>query len=74
METIPMILAVGDWRLSQTLVLALYNLSFCLILHITVIVVNYYSLEEELDSPAVRPLGVRSRKLSNALNGRLWDG
>jgi hypothetical protein len=29
---------------------------------------------EELDSPSVRALGVRSRKLSNALNGQSWDG
>jgi hypothetical protein len=29
---------------------------------------------EELDSPAVSALGVRSRKLSNALNGQSWDG
>jgi hypothetical protein len=28
----------------------------------------------ELDSPAVSALGVRSRKLSNALNGQSWDG
>jgi hypothetical protein len=28
---------------------------------------------EELDSPAVSALGVRSRKLSNALNGQSWD-
>jgi hypothetical protein len=31
-------------------------------------------LTEELDSPAVSALGVRSRKLSNALNGQSWDG
>jgi hypothetical protein len=30
--------------------------------------------DEELDSPAVRSLGVRSRKLNNALNGQSWDG
>jgi hypothetical protein len=29
---------------------------------------------QELDSPAVTALGVRSRKLSNALNGQPWDG
>jgi hypothetical protein len=29
---------------------------------------------EEIDSPAVSALGVRSRKLSNALNGQSWDG
>jgi hypothetical protein len=29
---------------------------------------------EEPDSPAVSALGVRSRKLSNALNGQTWDG
>jgi hypothetical protein len=29
---------------------------------------------EELDSPAVSALGVRSRKLSNALNAQSWDG
>jgi hypothetical protein len=29
---------------------------------------------EELDSPAVSALGVRSQKLSNALNGQSWDG
>jgi hypothetical protein len=29
---------------------------------------------EKLDSPAVSALGVRSRKLSNALNGQSWDG
>jgi hypothetical protein len=31
-------------------------------------------ITEELDSPAVSALGVRSRKLSNALNGQSWDG
>jgi hypothetical protein len=30
--------------------------------------------DEELDSPAVSALGVRSRKLSNALNGQSWYG
>jgi hypothetical protein len=30
--------------------------------------------EQELDSPAVSALGVRERKLSNALNGQSWDG
>jgi hypothetical protein len=29
---------------------------------------------EEFNSPAVSALGVRSRKLSNALNGQSWDG
>jgi hypothetical protein len=29
---------------------------------------------EELDSPAISALGVRSRKLSNALNGQSWEG
>jgi hypothetical protein len=29
---------------------------------------------EELDSPVVSVLGVRSGKLSNALNGQSWDG
>jgi hypothetical protein len=29
---------------------------------------------EELDSPAVSALGVRSRKLSNAHNSQSWDG
>jgi hypothetical protein len=33
-----------------------------------------YVICEELDSPAVSALGVRSRKLSNALNGQSWDG
>jgi hypothetical protein len=30
--------------------------------------------DEELESPAVSALGVRSQKLSNALNGQSWDG
>jgi hypothetical protein len=31
-------------------------------------------LRNELDSPAFSALGVRSRKLSNILNGQSWDG
>jgi hypothetical protein len=33
-----------------------------------------YSLKLELDRPAVSALDVRSRKLSNSLNGQSWDG
>jgi hypothetical protein len=36
--------------------------------------INIFIFMEELDSPAVSALGVRSRKLSNALNGQSWDG
>jgi hypothetical protein len=31
-------------------------------------------ITEELDSSAASALGVRSRKLSNAINGQSWDG
>jgi hypothetical protein len=35
---------------------------------------SYMYLFEELDSPALSALGVRSRKLSKGLNGESWDG
>jgi hypothetical protein len=34
------------------------------------ITIMYQKLFEELDNPAVGALGVRSRKLNNALNGQ----
>jgi hypothetical protein len=34
----------------------------------------YRETGEELDGSAVSALGVRSRKLSNVLNGQSWDG
>jgi hypothetical protein len=38
------------------------------------LMIRYVVQPEELDSPADSALGVRSRKLSNALNGQSWDG
>jgi hypothetical protein len=51
----------------------LYNIMHVIYKHINVQRTSEINAEE-LDSPVVSALGMRSRKLSNALNGQSWDG